>query len=647
MKFWTIFFVFFVILSGCSAKHSSSVDSDLSTAQGGSVQGKPLPPDELPYFDWDALDGISAVQSNSVKVHAGTKQYSDANLLVTLRGQAQSVTEHPIVQVRWWQFSGPPAVIANPNQLHTQVLLPEVARPVTAIFRFAAINSIGEVNSAQVPVVIQPLSAPIKITAAGVAEEDSQLTFLVSLDQPAQDILTFKYFTEDDTATKGEDYLSMSGVVTFYPGQPHQPISVRLLQDNTPEAGEVFYLRLQGEIDGQAVDLRRLGLIVDQQAHRNLLSSVPAAQPLGLAQNGLPGESGEPRLLLRWEEGGMLRLVVEDPCGNILTGTPGGSAEAPSLCQGTAPLVQTGTLSGDRFAYFDNMAWSTGAANGNYKVFLEHVAGQAVEYALDLYGLGSATRFSGIMANGERVDVTDLFWDDTANTGGNRVTGSVVNATNTAPIAGARIRVYQDETLLRDLSVQTNFDLPLPAGTYRMAVIAEDYVAWSRDIVVTAAEPLTVRVSLSPILDSETEVARVVLTWGQAPSDLDSHLLALGQFHVSYRNTDVGSARLDVDDTNGEGPETITILNWVSGLYRYYVRDFSAGSNPASTTLASSGAVVQLYLGDEETRVFQVPQGEGYLWHVFDLDPATGEITVVNTITNDEAALDSNVSTAE
>ena len=123
MKYWMIFFGLLAIFSGCSARNSSTVDKNLSASQGGSGQGKPLPAEDLPYFDWDALEGISAVQSNAVSVSAGTKQYSDANLLVTLRGRAESVTEHPIVQVRWWQFSGPPAVIANPNQLCTQVLL--------------------------------------------------------------------------------------------------------------------------------------------------------------------------------------------------------------------------------------------------------------------------------------------------------------------------------------------------------------------------------------------------------------------------------------------------------------------------------------------------------------------------------------------
>jgi hypothetical protein len=636
MKYWMIVLGLAACVSGCSSQNSSTVDSTLQTTPSGSGQGKPVSPGELPYFDWDALDGISAVQSNAVIVSAGSKQYSDANLLVTLRGQAHSTSEHPIVQVRWWQFSGPRAVIANPHQLHTQVLLPEVVQPAVAVFRFAAINAIGEVNSTQATVVIQPLSAPVKVTAVGLAEEDSEITFTVSLAEPAQELIRFDYFTEDGTASVDEDYLSMRGVLTFHPGQTHQPISVRLLQDNVPEPGEVFYLNLRGELGGETIELRRLGLIVDPLADRNLLSSVPVTEPIEPGTDGLPGQDGEPRLLLRWAEGGMVRLVVEDPCGNVLAGT-----EQSTPCHGTSPLVQTGTLSGEYFSYFENMAWTSGAASGAYKVYLEHVAGQAVEYNVQVHGLNTAVSYRGLMANGERVDITEWLHDGSGNPAGNRVTGSILNATNTAPVATAEVRFYQGETLVLEESVSAQFDMRLGAGTYRMVVTAEGFVEWSREVRVTADEALSVQVSLSPVLNMENEVARVVLSWGATPSDLDSHLLGTGTeaFHLFYTNKNVGGAQLDVDDTSAYGPETITIRSWNAERYRYYVKDYSNGGNPLSTALANSNAVVQLYLGEDVAQVFPVPQTAGVIWHVFDLDPQTGELTVVNRILGSESEL--------
>lgn len=625
MKYWMVVLGLAAYLSGCSPQKSSSVDPALLTPPAGSGQSKPVPQEDLPYFDWDALDGITAVYSNVVSVSAGSKQHSDANLLVTLRGQASSNNEHPIVQVRWWQFSGPQAVIANPNQLSTQVLLPEVAAPTTAVFRLAAINAIGEVNSAQVTVVIRPLAGPVMVTSPGVAEEDAELSFTVSLSEPAQDLIRLNFFTADDSAVAGEDYVAQRGTLTFHPGQTHKWVRIRLLEDNTPEPGETFFLHLQGEVYGEPLALRRVGLIVDRLAERNLLSSVPVVRLINTTDiDNLPGEHGTPRLLLRWEEQGLVRLVVEDPCGNLIAGSE------PPPCQGMAPLVQTGTLSGERFSYFENMAWLAGAAGGTHKVYLEHVAGQAADYSLEIYG-DFAVRYSGVMANGERLEITSLLLES-GNGSGNRITGTIVNATNTSPVHGARVRFYQGDALAADLASTSNFDISLASGVYRMVVTAEGYLEWSREVTITAAEALAVQVSLSRELNMETEVARVVLSWGASPSDLDSHLKGPG-FHLYYSQRNVGSALLDVDDTSGFGPETITIQNWQSGLYRYYVHNFSGGY----LGLANSGAVVQLYRGGKDVQVFQVPQGEGIYWHVFDLDPATGMVTEVNAIVDSVA----------
>lgn len=632
MKYWTIIFGLVACLNGCSPQNSSSLDATLLKDPATSDQGKPVAPVDLPYFDWDALADLSARHSRALSVSAGSKQHSDANLLVTLRGQAHS--EHPIVQVRWWQFSGPAAVIANPNQLVTQVLLPEVMQPATAVFRFAAVNAIGEVNSAQVAVAIQPVSALVRVTAVGAAEEEAQLNFLVRLSEPAQEPILFNYFTEDGSATAGEDYLGVSGTLTFAPGQTQQRISVSVLPDNASESGEMFYLNLRGEIAGETIELRRLGLIVDRQANRNLLSSVPQQTALDPDREGLPGEDGDARLLLRWEAGGRVRLVVEDPCGNVISG----SSPAPS-CQGTSSLVQTGTWNGERFEYFENMAWASGAAAGIYTVYLEHVAGQAVEYRLDIYGLEAAWRYHGLMANGERLEITQWLHQGAGNPTGNRITGSIVNATNTAPINAAQVRFYQDDFLILEESVGAHFDLPLSEGRYQMVVTAEGYVEWSREVRVSAAEPLIVQVSLSPTLNLADEVARVVLSWGEVPRDLDSHLLSASGFHLYYSNPNIGSALLDVDDTNGYGPETVTIRSWDDGLYRYYVKDYTNNSNPLSTALANSNAVVQLYLGEDAVKVFEVPQGAGVIWHVFDLDPATGELTAVNQIVGSESEM--------
>ena len=128
---------------------------------------------------------------------------------------------------------------------------------------------------------------------------------------------------------------------------------------------------------------------------------------------------------------------------------------------------------------------------------------------------------------------------------------------------------------------------------------------------------------------------RVGLTWNEQPSDLDSHLTGPdgwgGRFHVyySYRGGRA-YALLDHDDIDSYGPETITIVNRVDGVYRYSVHDFTNRDSTYSTALASSGARVRIYTSAGQIADFAVPYGEGNLWTVFEMDGAT--INPVNTL---------------
>src|SRR5665811_1036008 len=126
---------------------------------------------------------------------------------------------------------------------------------------------------------------------------------------------------------------------------------------------------------------------------------------------------------------------------------------------------------------------------------------------------------------------------------------------------------------------------------------------------------------------------RIVLTWGAAPSDLDSHLWLpeATPYHVYYANQGTTTAfpwaELDRDDTSSYGPETITLANVLAGTYSYAVYNYSGGS-----PLTSSGAVVELYRGSELLRSYSVPGGsDERWWQVFYL-ASDGTITDVNAL---------------
>ncbi|MDR3292864.1 MAG: hypothetical protein LBT20_02030 [Clostridiales bacterium] len=111
---------------------------------------------------------------------------------------------------------------------------------------------------------------------------------------------------------------------------------------------------------------------------------------------------------------------------------------------------------------------------------------------------------------------------------------------------------------------------------------------------------------------------RIVLTWGADPRDLDSHLIGAANgespFHVYYVNKSAPGVNLDVDDTDGYGPETITISR--DGRYTYYVQYYSGDG-----TVASSGAVVKLYKGNTLLRTYNTPTngGIGIYWNIFEI----------------------------
>lgn len=84
------------------------------------------------------------------------------------------------------------------------------------------------------------------------------------------------------------------------------------------------------------------------------------------------------------------------------------------------------------------------------------------------------------------------------------------------------------------------------------------YITLSTDLLVEAGTVLNRRMVLSPVLPAGK--TRFVLQWSDEPQDLDLHLKG-PEFHISYRNMKnaPNRARLDVDELEGYGPETITL----------------------------------------------------------------------------------------
>lgn len=136
--------------------------------------------------------------------------------------------------------------------------------------------------------------------------------------------------------------------------------------------------------------------------------------------------------------------------------------------------------------------------------------------------------------------------------------------------------------------------------------------------------------AMSPKMDN-LDGMRIVLNWGANPADLDAHL-AFPNNHVFYNEKVGDDANLDVDHTDGFGPETITIETKKPGVkYLYAVHNFSEGDQKGSSSISTiSDAKVFVYVGSSLVRTFTPPKGRiGNTWVVFGIGD-NGEFYDIN-----------------
>lgn len=226
----------------------------------------------------------------------------------------------------------------------------------------------------------------------------------------------------------------------------------------------------------------------------------------------------------------------------------------------------------------------------------------------------------------------------------------VTNAYSGQVLANAAVAIGST-TVFTDATGQAVFS-NLTEGAAIVEASAANYESGSRSATLSCATATSLGLSLSPTTGDGAVAAsdvRITLAWGENPRDLDSHLTGpsdgnngtaadTNRFHVYFSNRTGDVATLDVDDTSGYGPETITVVPPTGatilrpGIYRYTVHHYAG-----TETIATSGASVTLNLGGSQSREFLPPSDTTGLagtsndtWTVFELMVSDeGGITVL------------------
>ncbi|MEM9213209.1 MAG: Calx-beta domain-containing protein [Cyanobacteria bacterium P01_F01_bin.150] len=123
----------------------------------------------------------------------------------------------------------------------------------------------GDVGNGEGVITILDNDDPtLTISDVTLLEGDSgttAATFTVSLANPAAKTVSVEYSTHNQTAIPGLDYVPISGVITFAPGETSQEITVDVIGEQQIEANEQFTIELNNSVNATILDGRGVGTI--------------------------------------------------------------------------------------------------------------------------------------------------------------------------------------------------------------------------------------------------------------------------------------------------------------------------------------------------------------------------------------------------
>lgn len=290
------------------------------------------------------------------------------------------------------------------------------------------------------------------------------------------------------------------------------------------------------------------------------------------------------------------------------------------------------------------VATTTADASGNWTI-TGIPLGSAIEFAISAAGFVPTTVALATISAATTVENVPLA-RTSAVTGG--VSGRARDASTNAVIAtGVAVELRDGMNSITGLAMQATTTAAdgsysftgVNAGTYTLVMRAAGYAQSARTVAVSGGAT-SANADLTLSASANANQWRAVLTWTAAGRDLDLYLTLPGAgtsrqqiYFLQPGNCAAAPfACLDRDAAAAPGPETITISQLGTGLYRFYVQNYNAPSSPTDSTLMLSGAQLRIFRGATQMAAYSVPQQPGTLWTVAELDGATGTLTLRNTM---------------
>jgi hypothetical protein len=289
---------------------------------------------------------------------------------------------------------------------------------------------------------------------------------------------------------------------------------------------------------------------------------------------------------------GMMDITCTDASGHRVTLCTGATAAAkiPIYSNCTDLTKYPATIT----------SWSFNEATGRWKqeASFTKAACTGTGAASTGYYTGTVSHFS--YWNADQVATTTCLKGAVKDTNGRNVDGALVRCSGTSYQGDSEAYTAADGTFCVGVMAGGAYSCVAAKGGF-----ASTAITGTASATAAACGSASCATLGTGTITLQDPLMRTILTWGQYPSDLDSHTVGTGSVastHVWYVDKgNLGAAPfigLDTDDVSSYGPEITTVMPSVApGTYRFCVHNYS-GEPPAGTTqgsLAASQATVDVF----------------------------------------------------